>query len=125
VGLALVDCPDPVPDGYRLQHGWTVPVLVAETHAEALRGARVEYGGPEGDGAFRIRLADTLAAAAAPPPAPESGCMSCGSAAPSSREALRAGMGLRAPAAAGGSAATSRGPALPILGQAAAGEAHP
>lgn len=112
VELALVDRPDPVPDGYRLQQSWTMPVLVDEAHARALEGARVEY---LDDGGFRVRLADEVARSEAVPAAPESGCTSCTSAALPEVEALRASMGRVPQASAVG--ASGRGPALPILGQ--------
>lgn len=111
VSLALVDRPDPLPDGYALQHGWTVPVLVSLAHVEALRGARIEYD--PGSGAFRVRLAGEIAITEPESPAPESGCVSCGSASLPAIEALRSASG-----------AASRGPALPIIGQTPLVEAH-
>lgn len=113
VGLALVDRPDPVPDGYRLQLGWTLPVLVDETHVEALRGARVEYVEGGREGTFRVLLPADAARDEAVPAAPESGCVSCSSAALPEIEALRRSMGRAADGV-----ASSRGPSLPVVGQA-------
>lgn len=111
VSLALVDRPDPLPDGYGLQHGWTVPILVSLAHAKALRGARIEYD--PASGAFDVRLAGELVIAEPASPPAESGCVSCSSASLPAIEALRTASGV-----------ASRGPALPIIGQTPLVEAH-
>jgi hypothetical protein len=118
VSLALVDRPDPLPEGYGLQHGWTVPILVSLVHADALRGARIEYDSDSG--AFRVRLAGEVEGAARPSAAPENGCTSCASASLPEVEALRAGLGRTEPGEPPGAVAAGavgRGPALPVVGQ--------
>lgn len=118
VSLALVDRPDPLPEGYRLQLGWTVPILVDEAHVDALRGARVEYD--PGSSAFRVRPAGELERPARPGAAPETGCTSCPSASLPEMEALRASLGRLEPGEPPGaiaSGAVGRGPALPVVGQ--------